>query len=433
MNLKPKSGTKKFNLLMLELQGNIALDILKEQRILIFILENSLQILKNSIKTNQFSFIAEQEEEVDLLQINLQKWDLRKYTTLKVELLDGFKKLIMVKNLILSLSMILIVTGCKNTSKTESSNNMVLANEKLAPHPGKKLMETNCYVCHNPTTEHSDRIAPPMIAVKTHYKSENTTKEQFISDIQNWIKKPSEEKSKMPGAIRNYGLMPYTAYPEKTVEQIADYMYDYDIEQPDWFQDHFNEERGRGKGMGRGQGKGMGQGQGMRHGQMANSNINYEDVGLEYALSTKAQLGKNLMGTIKKKGTTEAVTFCNERAYFLTDSMAKVHNANIKRVSDKPRNQNNKANDTELAHIETFKKIVADQQEVEAIVEEQENKVNFYYPITTNSMCLQCHGSLNKELKPNTYKTIKGLYPNDKAIGYDVNQVRGIWSISFDK
>ena len=136
-------------------------------------------------------------------------------------------------------------------------------------------METYCYACHNPTANHDGRIAPPMIAVKKHYISDDTTKEQFITDIQNWIKTPSEEKSRMPGAIRKFGLMPYAPFPEETITQIADYMYDFNIDQPDWFEDHFNEERGKRMGNGRGQGqrqgrgisKGKGMGQGMRHGQ----------------------------------------------------------------------------------------------------------------------------------------------------------------------
>ena len=345
------------------------------------------------------------------------------------------------KNVIVILLVLLVFTSCKNSDKTVNKDTVAVNQKDGNLHPGKKLMETNCYVCHNPTTGHDDRIAPPMVAIKKHYISEGMTKDQFIADIQNWIKKPSEDKSKMPGAIRNFGLMPYAPYPEATVEQIADYMFDYDIDQPEWFEAHFNEERGKGKGMGQGQGKGMGQGQGMglgqgmRHGQSASaeSNLSYADRGLQYALSTKGQLGKNLMGAIKKKGTKEAVTFCNERAYALTDSMAIVNHANIKRVSDKPRNQNNKANSVELAHIKTFKAMVANQEEVKPIVEETGNRVQFYMPITTNSMCLQCHGTPNKELKADTYKTIKGLYPNDKAIGYDVDEVRGIWSITFDK
>ncbi len=339
------------------------------------------------------------------------------------------------RNTIFILIVLVVFTSCKNSDKTVDKDSVAVNQTDGKLHPGKQLMETNCYVCHNPTTEHDDRIAPPMIAVKKHYISEGTTKEEFIADIQNWIKKPSEDKSKMPGAIRNFGLMPYAPYPEATVEQIADYMFDYDIDQPEWFEDHFNEERGKGKGQEKGMGQGKGNSQGMRHGQSANadSNMSHADRGLQYALSTKGQLGKNLMGTIKKKGTKEAVTFCNERAYALTDSMEIVNYAKIKRVSDKPRNQNNKANAVELDHIETFKTMIASQEEVKPIVEEKGNTVHFYLPITTNSMCLQCHGTLNKELKSDTYKTIKGLYPNDKAIGYDVNQVRGIWSITFDK
>lgn len=341
------------------------------------------------------------------------------------------------RNIIL-LIIVLLVSSCKD-SNDYTSKGLVVMITSFSDHPGKKLMETNCYACHNPATKHSERLAPPMIAIKTHYKSENITKEQFISDIQNWIEKPSEAKSKMPGAIRNFGLMPYTPYPEKTIEQIADYIYESNIDQPDWFQDHFNKRRGNGKaramkrGSGRGHGEGKGKGKRMRHREMSDSIINYKELGLKYALSTKAVLAKNLMGAIQNKGTKEAVTFCNERAYSLTDSMSKVHNAHIKRVSDKPRNQNNKANSQELSHIETFKEMVSNQLEVKPIVNEDDSKVQFYYPIVTNSLCLQCHGTLNTELEPGTYKAIKGLYPNDKAIGYKVNQVRGIWSISFNK
>jgi len=48
-------------------------------------------------------------------------------------------------------------------------------------------------------------------------------------------------------------------------------------------------------------------------------------------------------------------------------------------------------------------------------------------------MCLQCHGEVGKQVTEETYKTIKLKYPNDLAIGYDVNQVRGIWHIEFQK
>lgn len=158
---------------------------------------------------------------------------------------------------------------------------------------------------------------------------------------------------------------------------------------------------------------------------------NYEEIGLDYAITTKQVLGKNLMGTIQEKGTLEALKFCNVQAYPLTDSMATVHHAKIKRVSDKPRNQNNQANTEELGYIETFKKEIASNIDSNPIVKNNDNTVEFYYPITTNTMCLQCHGT-DKEVSPETFTAIKSLYPNDKALGYAENEVRGIWSIQFE-
>ncbi|MDG2074402.1 MAG: c-type cytochrome [Polaribacter sp.] len=109
---------------------------------------------------------------------------------------------------------------------------------QLQEHPGKKLMENNCYVCHSPSNSHDNRIAPPMIAVKKHYKSSKTTKEEFKTTIQNWIQNPTKENSKMFGAVKRFGIMPKNPFPKKTIDLIADYMFDNKIEQPKWFEKH---------------------------------------------------------------------------------------------------------------------------------------------------------------------------------------------------
>lgn len=282
-----------------------------------------------------------------------------------------------------------------------------------------------------------------MIAIKKHYLNNQTTKEDFVASMQAWIKNPNAEDAKMYGAVKRFGVMPKQAFPEETIAKIADYMYDFDIEQPEWFEEHYNNENGNksGKGMGKGANKQKGNGQGMGNGngeqkrkvQTNFQDLPYADRGLKYALSTKSVLGKNLMGAIQKKGTLAALAFCNERAYPLTDSMAVVHNAHIKRVSDKPRNSKNKANAEELEYINAFKQVAKNNEEAKPIVKELNNKVSVYYPITTNTMCLQCHGKPNETLNRITLNKIKTLYPLDKAIGYDINEVRGIWNVTFDK
>jgi len=156
----------------------------------------------------------------------------------------------------------------------------------------------------------------------------------------------------------------------------------------------------------------------------------YAQIGLDMAFTTKAQLGKNLMGTMKKKGTKEALQFCNVRAIPLTDSMATVHQARIKRVSDKTRNTNNKANKTELKNIEAFKNALANGEEIKPILETKNDSVYFYYPIVTNGMCLKCHGSKDS-IDKDVLASLNTLYPTDTALDYSENQVRGIWSIQF--
>ena len=73
---------------------------------------------------------------------------------------------------------------------------------------------------------------------------------------------------------------------------------------------------------------------------------------------------------------------------------------------------------------------MADHEEMKPVTIEKGNKVQFYYPIKTNTMCLQCY---EKEIKPEIITQILKLYPKDLAIGYKQSAVRVIWSFAFDK
>ena len=287
-------------------------------------------------------------------------------------------------------------------------------------HEGKKLMETHCYLCHSPNAaENQGRIAPPMVAIKARYiDKEGYTKEEFIAAVASFVENPTEDKALMYGALKKHGLMPRQVFPEGSVEKIADFMFDYQIEEPTWFKEHWE---GHGNENWTQSGKPY---------KVVEKEKTYADIGLEYALGTKKILGKNLMESIQQKGTLEALAFCNHQAIPLTDSMATKYNATIKRVSDKNRNPNNKANTEELKYIAQFKKDLATKHEIKPVVIEKGNQVQFYYPIETNTMCLQCHGT---QIKPEVQKQILKLYPNDLAVGYGENEVRGIWSITFTK
>ncbi|MBT8186989.1 MAG: DUF3365 domain-containing protein [Croceitalea sp.] len=321
----------------------------------------------------------------------------------------------------LALLGLLLTTACKNqkketyTSVDESEKDMAIFED------GKALMENKCYLCHSPSApQHEGRIGPPMIAIKAHYLEKYDSEAAFVEAISDFVKGPTEDKVLLKGAVRRFGLMPQQVFDDDEVRKIAAYMYAYEIEEPEWFEAHWNERGGKHK-----------HNPGKKHKKQHGKKQNHSEMGMKYAMETKKVLGANLMGKIQQEGVLQAVKFCNEQAYPLTDSMAQKLNAKIKRVSDKPRNVANVANEEELAHIAHFKEVVAADDKVEPIMVQKGEEVHFYYPIVTNSMCLNCHGNKQSNIEPKVLTTLAELYPKDRATGYDINEVRGIWSIAF--
>ncbi len=156
----------------------------------------------------------------------------------------------------------------------------------------------------------------------------------------------------------------------------------------------------------------------------------WADIGMNYAMAAQKLLGQNLTEAIQSKGLPGALEFCNVQAIPLTDSVSRQYNAVIRRVSDKPRNPGNQANAEELQHIARYKQQLAAGEKPEPVVLHRNGIAQFYYPITTNGLCLQCHGP-HDSLQAELLQKLTVLYPDDKATGYSLNEVRGIWSIAF--
>jgi cytochrome c553 len=301
-----------------------------------------------------------------------------------------------------------IVQSCSNKT-ARTSNDLAQNSEGLA------LMKTNCFSCHSPQRDFESRIAPPMIAIKRHYVTEGVSKKQFTKDLIAFMKKPSANTSKMPNAVKRFGVMPTMSFSDEQLKKIAAYIYDADLEKPTWFEQHHQAEQ-------------------VKYGQNAkNIPTNYEELGAKYAMTIKGILGKNLLEAINTKGTDEALVFCNMRAIPLTDSISVANNVKIKRVSDKPRNSQNQASSTELAYIETAKMALEKGEKPKPKIQEVKGKMIGFYPIETNKMCLQCHGKPGTDIKVSTIEKIGKYYPMDKAKEYAENQLRGIFVVEMNK
>jgi hypothetical protein len=265
---------------------------------------------------------------------------------------------------------------------------------------GQQSIIINCSACHNLPNHDRTGIAPPFSRIKEVYLTNN--EEEFSASMIAFLNNPTKKSAKMKNAIEKQGLMPRMSFSESELKKITHYLYHTDFKNYKQHTEEVTETR---------------------------DTLDYLELGRSLVLKTKSILGKNLMLNVKEKGPEGAVEFCNEKAIILTDSMAQLLNINIKRVTDKPRNSNNRANVSELESIMNFK----NGKNKNGLTKEVDNKIIGYYPIETNDMCMKCHGSIENEINAKTSLKINELYPYDKAIGYSSNQIRGIWVVEMDK
>lgn len=286
--------------------------------------------------------------------------------------------------------------------------------ESISPEElkmGFQQLNTVCFSCHNPQQNTKNKIAPDIAEIKKAYTKKAKSFEDFHLLISSFLNDPSPQNKQLT-ETHTYGTMPKFDLTDKEVGQISLYLYQTSIEDINWYSQYYTTEVEKYK-------------------PNLNS-LSYIEKGKKLALSTKAILGKNLKGALKQKGTNAAISFCNTRAITLTDSMSIHLNAKIKRVSDQPRNPNNLANDIELKYILAKKEAIENNQPISPQLQKINNKMIGYYPITTNKMCLQCHGTPSKNIQPDVLNKLAQLYPGDLAVNYGENELRGIWVVEMD-
>ncbi len=156
--------------------------------------------------------------------------------------------------------------------------------------------------------------------------------------------------------------------------------------------------------------------------------IDYAKMGDSVSVRAQQVLLKNLMTAIQQKGTAHAVAFCNEKAMILNDSLSEKFGVKIQRISAKNRNRANAANKKERMILDEFE---TNANLDHKVVKSSKGNV-FYKPIRIGMpTCLQCHGKPNQDINSETMTVITQKYPSDKAVGYQLGQLRGAWKITF--
>ncbi len=160
----------------------------------------------------------------------------------------------------------------------------------------------------------------------------------------------------------------------------------------------------------------------------------YEGLGTKITSESFLTLSGKVKSALQEGGVPNAVGYCKISAHPIIDSLSQAHNATISRTSLKPRNYKNTAVPREKSVLKQFEVDWQLGQQVMPFSEDMGAAgVNFYAPIWTQKACLQCHGVIGETLSAKNDEIIKGLYPNDKAIGYKENDLRGMWVVNFKK
>lgn len=150
----------------------------------------------------------------------------------------------------------------------------------------------------------------------------------------------------------------------------------------------------------------------------------------EFMQSLKSVLVKEM----QTNGITSAVFVCSDTAQILTNNYGVNKGIYIKRVSFKNRNPNNQPDAFETKGLNYFEdlksdgKLTAATEYIEVIDEEGSENVRFMKPIILQAPCLGCHGD-TENVSTDVKQILNQKYPNDKATGYKLDDLRGAVSI----
>ncbi|MAX66612.1 MAG: DUF3365 domain-containing protein [Bacteriovoracaceae bacterium] len=144
----------------------------------------------------------------------------------------------------------------------------------------------------------------------------------------------------------------------------------------------------------------------------------------ELALKTIKTYAKSLKKELKaglKKSPQEAIKICQIKAPQL-QAESNLKNLKIGRVSLKNRNPKNTPRAWMKDYIQQFHNQKITKSHI--VVSLDRHTKGLLKPIVTVPLCLKCHGS---HLSEQVSKEIKKRYPQDKATGYKVGEIRGFF------
>lgn len=167
------------------------------------------------------------------------------------------------------------------------------------------------------------------------------------------------------------------------------------------------------------------------NGVHAQSLKNYE-LEAQQTLQRLRQVMMREMQTAMQGGVKQAIGVCRHLAPEIEDQIEKETGWQIRRIGLRVRNPGNTPDTRERSMMMSFElRAMAGQgpemlRSTRLFDRDGTQTVHFMQAIPTFDTCLACHG---KQIAPEVTTAIKELYPQDQAIGYEVGDIRGAFSL----
>lgn len=152
------------------------------------------------------------------------------------------------------------------------------------------------------------------------------------------------------------------------------------------------------------------------------------------ATSVPPKLLAVLQAEIAKGGPEGAIAACRDQAPQLARTASEQTGWTVRRVSLRNRNPKAVPDAWERAALEDFdrraaaKESPATLERAEVVVENGQHIQRYMRALPTLELCTQCHGTADK-LSPAVVARLKALYPDDRATGYKVGEIRGAMTL----
>jgi hypothetical protein len=147
------------------------------------------------------------------------------------------------------------------------------------------------------------------------------------------------------------------------------------------------------------------------------------------------QLKQELQAAMKAGGPVNAIAVCNVKAPMIGESVSKETDLQVARTSLKYRNADNKPDSWEQSVLERFDagraagEDPANMEFFEIARTDAGEQFRYMKAIPTGEVCLACHGA---ELAPDVAAKLDALYPDDRARGFSIGDIRGAFTIRRD-